>query len=419
LPLPGAGVLIRGAAPTVRKETFVRARFNYLGLALVGMTGLLGSACSDQDECSMPGTACVWAGIGERGFNIENPTAHRLDSKLYFPEDLTFGPDGRAYIVDWNNHRIRRVEADDSLVTVVGTDYEGDGPPEMEDRLPLCNPPGALGTTVALNHMTDAEFGPDGKLYIAAWHNNKIRVYDPATDIVTSMAGNGYGYAGDGGLACQALFNQPKAVAIAPDGTVYTIDQRNVRIRALQPGATGTIDTMAGTGALGNLGDGGLAVDAQFGFELGTTPRPSGSLVLDGRLLYVADSLNNRIRRINLDTGIVDCIAGGSAQAGYSGDGGPALQATFNFPMDIELGPDGRLYVADRYNYAVRAIDLVTGIVETVAGGAKCDTAAESCADRAPARQIKLNEPYGIAFDAAGNLYIADTHNSRILRVAR
>ena len=141
--------------------------------------------------------------------------------------------------------------------------------------------------------------------------------------------------------------------------------------------------------------------------------------MLDGRLLYVADSLNNRIRRINLDTGIVDCIAGGSSQAGYTGDGGPALQATFNFPMDIELGPDGRLYVADRYNYAVRAIDLVTGIVETVAGGAKCDTSAERCAERAPARQIKLNEPYGIAFDPAGNLYIADTHNSRILKVAR
>src|SRR5689334_11719404 len=326
--------------------------------------------------------------------------------------------------MDWNNHRIRRVEADDSLVVVMGTDYEGDGPPEMEDRLPTCNPPGALGTTVALNHMTDAEFGPDGKLYVAAWHNNKIRVFDPATGIVTSMAGDGYGYRGDGGPACQALFNQPKTLAIAPDGTIYTIDQRNVRIRVLKPGPTGmataTIGTMAGTGTVGNLGDGGLAKDAQFGFEIGTTPRPSGSLVLDGRLLYVADSLNNRIRRINLDTGIVDCIAGASAAAGYTGDGGPALEATFNFPMDIELGPDHRLYVADRYNHVVRAIDLSTGIVDTVAGsGQKCDTARQDCATHAPAREISFNEPYGIAFDAAGNLYVADTHNSRIMKVTR
>ena len=388
-----------------------------LELALVA---LLGGACADDgaaDQCSGPGTACVWAGVGERGFNIEEADAHRLKSKLYYPEDLTFGPDGRAYLVDWNNHRIRRVESDDSLTVVIGTDYEGDGPPEMEDRLPVCNPAGALATTVALNHMTDLEFGPDGKLYMAAWHNNKIRIFDPATNMLTAI-GDGYGYAGDGGPACRALFNQPKSIAIAADGTIYTIDQRNVRIRAIQPDVQHTITTVAGIGTVGNLGDGGLATDAQFGFEIGTTPRPSGSLVLDGRVLYVADSLNNRIRRINLDTGVVDCIAG-TAQAGYSGDGGPALDATFNFPMDIELGPDGRLYVADRYNHAVRAIDLTTGIVETVAGGTKCDTSSGTCTGHGAPRDLQLNEPYGIAFDATGNLYIADTHNHRILRVNR
>ena len=391
--------------------------FTLVGLSL--SLALVGACTEEPDPCADPGTACVWAGVGERGFNIDNPTANRLKSKLYFPEDLTFSPaDGRAYIVDWNNHRIRRVEKDDSLVTVVGTDYEGDGPPEMEDRLPLCAPTGALGTTVAMNHMTDAEFGPDGKLYIAAWHNNKIRVFDPATNIVTSLAGDGYGYAGDDGAACHALFNQPKSIAFDPDGTLYTVDQRNVRIRAITPGPTPMIRTIAGTGTLGNLGDGGQALDAQFGFETGITPRPSGSLVLDGRTLYVADSANNRIRRINLDTGIVDCI-GGKVEAGYSGDGGQALDATFNFPSDIELGPDGRLYIADRGNHAIRAIDLTTGIVETVVGnGVKCDTASQKCPDRKLATEVQLNEPYGIAFDAAGNLYVADTHNSRILKVA-
>lgn len=393
----------------------MKASTNVVGLALVV---LVGGGCAEDDPCSTPGTACTWAGIGERGFNIKDPEAHRLESKLYFPQDLTFAPDGRAYIVDWNNHRIRRVEADDSLTVVIGTDYEGDGPPEMEDRLPVCNPAGALATTVALNHMTDLEFGPDGKLYMAAWHNNKIRIFDPETNMLTAF-GDGYGYEGDGGPACRALFNQPKAVAIAPDGTIYTIDQRNVRIRAIAPNAERTITTIAGTGTVGNEGDGGQATDAQFGFEIGTTPRVAGSLVLDGRLLYVADSLNNRIRRINLDTGIVDCIAG-TSQAGYSGDGGQALNATFNFPTDIELGPDGRLYIADRYNHVIRAIDLASGLVETVAGaGTRCDTTSETCADRRPAREVQLNEPYGIAFDAAGNMYIADTHNHRILKVTR
>ncbi|MBA3819038.1 MAG: hypothetical protein H0X17_09115 [Deltaproteobacteria bacterium] len=383
------------------------------------LAGLAGGACVEAEESTpTPGNVYVWAGISERGFNIENPTAHRLKSKFYFPIDLTFDQTDRAYILDWNNHLIRRAEPNGSLVTVVGTDYEGDGSPEMEDRLPVCNPAGAIGTTVAMNHMTDVELGPDGKLYIATWHNNKIRVFDPATNVVTALAGDGHGFTGDGGPACSALFDTPKAVAIAPDNTVYTIDQRNVRIRKIQPDAARTITTIAGTGTVGDVGDGGPALEAQFGFEIGPTPRPTGALVLSGRVMYVADSLNNRIRRIDLDTGLVDCIAG-QAQPGYSGDGGQALQAQFDFPMDIELGPDGRLYVADRNNHAVRAIDLTTGIIETVVGdGTRCDASRESCADR-PARETRLNEPYGIAFDNAGSLYIADSHNHRILKVAR
>jgi DNA-binding beta-propeller fold protein YncE len=287
----------------------------------------------------------------------------------------------------------------------------------------LCNPAGALGTTVAMNHPTDAEFGPDGQLYIAAWHNNKIRVFDPATNLVTVLGGNSYGDAGDGGPGCRVLFNQPKAVAIAPDGTLYTIDQRNVRIRVIQPDEARTTTTMAGRGrendGYGDGGDNGPATEAQFGFDIDPTPQPTGSLVLDGRLLYVADTENHRIRRINLDTGIIDCIAG-KPEAGYSGDGGPALNATFDFPMDMELGPDGRLYVADRNNHVVRAIDLASGLVETVAGsGARCQTERETCATRAPAREIALHEPYGIAFDPDGNLYIADSHNHRIVKVIR
>jgi DNA-binding beta-propeller fold protein YncE len=380
------------------------------------------AACSGGGDDACPeesGTACVWAGTGERGFNKDTPTAHRLDSQLYFPHDLTFGPDGRGYILDYNNHRIRRVEANDALITVVGTDYEGDGAPQMQDRLPLCNPEGAIGTTVAMNHPTDAVFGPDGLLYIAAWHNNKIRVYDPATDIVTTLAGDGYGFAGDGGPGCMALFNQPDSVVVAPDGTIYTIDQRNVRIRVIAPEGNRTITTIAGDGTIGDTGDGGPALEATFGFEIGTTPRPSGALVLDGRTLYIADSLNHRIRRIDLDTGVIDCIAG-TPEPGYSGDGGPALEAQLNFPVDMELGPDGRLYVADRYNHAVRAIDLTTGIIDTVVGnGAKCSLTSEACADGLAARDMRLNEPYGIEFDLAGNLYVADSHNHRILKVAR
>ncbi len=388
-----------------------------LSIALVSI-----AACSTDgdDPCSgaTSGTACRWAGTGDKGFNTENPIAKRLDSQLYYPVDLTFAADGTAYVADFNNHRVRRVSPAGIMDTVLGTDYEGDGPPEMEDRLPVCNPQGAPGTTVAMNHPTDVKIGPDGLLYVAAWHNNKIRVLDPGTGQTFTLAGDGYGFAGDGGSACSALFNQPKTMAFAPDGTLYTIDQRNARIRKLSAGPldSRTIATIAGDGKLGNAGDGGPALAAQFGFELTATPRPSGGLVVVDDYLYVADSMNNRIRRIDLTTGMIDCIAGGSATEGYSGDGGQAIAAQFNFPNDLELGPDGRLYVSDRYNHAIRAIDLVSGLIETVAGGATCDA---GCADRATADTLELNQPSGLSFDPAGNMYIADTLNSRIMKVVR
>ena len=388
---------------------------------LLTLAAACGGTSGPNDPCdgAPSGTACLWAGTGDKGFNAENPTADRLSSKLYFPSDLTFGPDGRAYISDWNNHKIRRVEADDSMTVIVGTDYEGDGSPQMEDRLPQCSPAGALGTTVAMNHPSDVKFGPDGLLYIAAWHNNKIRIYDPATGMVTAD-GNGYGFVGDGGPACAALFNQPKTMVFDTDGTMYTLDQRNVRIRKITPAPSSMVTTIAGDGKLGNIGDGGPAITAEFGFEKIDTPRLSGGLALNGRSLYVADSLNNRIRRINLDTGMIDCIAGVSGTAGYSGDGGPAMRAQFNFPDDLEMGPDGNLYVAERYNHAVRKIDLTTGIVSTVVGnGTSCSTDAGTCSDVAKATSMQLNEPYGISFDGAGNLYVADTNNSRILKVIK
>ena len=139
---------------------------------------------------------------------------------------------------------------------------------------------------------------------------------------------------------------------------------------------------------------------------------------MNGRELLIADSLNNRIRRINLDNQFVDCI-GGQIEPGYSGDGGHALDAKFNFPMDMELGPDGRLYIADRYNHAIRAMDLQSGLIETVVGnGTACATDRGDCpVDGLSPLDVQLQEPYGLAFDHAGNLYVADSHNHRIIKV--
>ena len=364
------------------------------------MTAAVGCGSSSDDPCAdaAPGSACRWAGTGRKGLNVENPRQSRLDSLFYFPTDLTFAPDGRAYLVDWNNHVIRRVEADDTVVHVLGADYEGDGAPAEEDRLPTCNPQGAHGTEVAMNHPTDVKIGPDGLVYVAAWHNNKIRVLAPSTLSAFVLTGDSYGFSGDGSLACSAVFNQPKTLVFAPDESIFTIDQRNGRIRRISPGAMNerTVTTIAGTGAVGGRGDGGPALEAEFGFELTATPRPSGALLLRDNQLYVADSLNNSIRRIDLATGMIDCWAGCTGVAGYSGDGADAKLAQFDFPLDLELGPDGRMYVADRYNHAIRAIDMITRTIETVVGdGVACDTETEICPDTAAsAHQLRLNQPY-------------------------
>ncbi len=391
---------------------------------------LLGTGCSADSESSSDcsstsGTACTWAGVaGSIGFNGDG--LDRRESWLYFASDVTFAPDGSAWIADWNNHRVRRVDLDGKVATVIGTDYEGDGSPGETDRLPVGSPVGAPGTEIALNHPMDVEFFPDGRVLLAAWHNNKLRVYDPNTTMTTVLTGNSYGFNGDNGPAYMGLFNLAKAVAIDADGTVYAVDQRNQRVRKITNDATPMISTLAGTGTKGALGDGGPAIEAQLGFDGGNTPIPSGSLAIRGDELFIANSANNSIRRIKQSTGIIDCVAGCNAgaptAAGYSGDGGSALTATFNFPIDIEFGPDGRLYVADRNNNAIRAIDLENDRVETVAGnGQPCaiGTVCTEAQEGLPALELQLNEPYGVSFDAAGNLYIADTLNSRIVRVAR
>ncbi|MEN9578100.1 MAG: hypothetical protein RJA70_1109 [Pseudomonadota bacterium] len=407
----------------MRNQSIIRSKRH--GIALLALLGST-SGCSDSGtsgaaevDCDAAGAACTWGGVkGKRGFNGDGlPLA---ESWLGFVSDLTFDPEGRAWIMDWNNHRVRRVESDQTLATIIGADYEGDGPPGETDRLPVGDPEGALCTTVALNHPTDIGFMSDGTIVLAAWHNNKIRVMDPKTQIVTVMAGNGYGYNGDDGAAYLAEFNQPKSIAIDDEDRVYLNDQRNQRIRRIDNGKPRQITNIAGTGEKGFSGDGGAALAAQFYFDQGTTPLPSGALAIRSNDLFVADSLNHRIRHIDLDTGIIETIAGNGTR-GYSGDGGPALKASLNEPLDIELGPDGRLYVADSFNNAIRAIDLKAGTIQRVAGNAEQCPAPINCfedLEGGAALDLQLSVPYGIEFDEHGALYISDTNNSRIVRVA-
>jgi DNA-binding beta-propeller fold protein YncE len=369
--------------------------------------------CSSEPEgpkvcADAPGVACVWAGTGELALNGDG--LNRLKTSFYWPEDIEFAPDGRAWVLDWNNHRVRVLQKDDTFKTMVG-DFVGDGPGDLGDL----RPPGAPGDTVNLNHPTDLQFEPDGKLFIASWHNHKIRRLDPETGLVTVMCGRGAGFAGDGGPASSALFNQPKAIARDKDGSMYVLDQRSFRIRKISPGADPTISTVVGNGTKGFAGDDGPPAQAQLNFEAGGNPEPSGAIAVDANgVLYISDGLNHRIRKVDFAANVITTIAG-NGTPGYAGDGGPAKDAQINNVRDLEIGPDGRLYLADSENHRIRVIDLATGTIETVVGTG----VAGNNGDGHPAKETQIYRPFGIGFDAAGNLFVADTFNSRVLKVTR
>lgn len=365
---------------------------------------LLGVACAPAPCVDRPGSACIWAGTGELGFNGDGKP--RLETRLYWPEDLAFAPDGTPWVLDWNNHKVRKVVGD-TFVTVVG-EFLGDGPPDQSDL----QAPGAPGTQVRLNHPTDLLFEPDGSVLFTAWHNHKLRRIDAQGRVVV-VSGRGSGFAGDGQAAGAALFNQPKAVVRSAQGDLFVLDQRNFRIRKIS--AAGIITTVVGTGTPGFSGDDGPPALAQLSFEAGGNPEPSGALALDAAgNLYISDGLNFRIRKVDFAANTITTFAG-TGTAGFSGDGAAATAAQLNNVRDLQLGPDGRLYLADTENHRIRAIDLATGVIDTVVGTGTPGTKGDGLL----AKQVELSRPFGIAFDSNGNLFVADTFNSRILKVTR
>jgi sugar lactone lactonase YvrE len=247
---------------------------------------------------------------------------------------------------------------------------------------------------------------------VVAWHNHKLLHVD-SHGYVTVVCGGGAGFAGDGDVAKKALFKQPNDATYDDDGNLYILDQQNERIRKID--TAGMISSIAGTGMVGYAGDGGPASAAQFSWEVGSNPNPSGGIVYHDGKLYISDTHQNMIRVMDLQTGTIDTFAG-TGEAGYGGDGGLALNAKLRAPRDLEIGPDGDLYFADTDNSRVRAIDLGTGKIRTVVGTGELGLDDE---EGLLATQTKLRRPFGIAFDPQGNLYVMDSANDRILKVAK
>jgi len=255
-----------------------------------------------------------------------------------------------------------------------------------------------------------------GDLYIADTDNSRIRKVAATTGIITTVAGNGaFGYSGDGGPATSADLNEPGGVAVDAAGDLYIADTDNSRIRKVAA-TTGIITTVAGNGTSGYSGDGGPGTSAELNDPFGVAVDAAGNL-------YIADTGNYRIRTVAATTGIVTTLAGNApcylADVGpsctcYSGDGGPATSAQLNVPAGTAEDAAGNLYIADTANSRIRKVAAATGIVTTVAGNG----AYGYSGDGGPATSAQLNFPPGVAADSGGNLYIADYDNARIRKVA-
>ncbi|MGH3901536.1 MAG: protein kinase domain-containing protein [Pseudonocardiaceae bacterium] len=326
------------------------------------------------------------AGSGIRGFSGDGGPA--ATAKLAFPAAVAVDRDGNVYVADGGSHRVRKIDQNGTITTVAGAgpSYPGDGGPATQ----------ALLSNPRLAYVDKA-----GVLYIADSRNHRIRRADPGGDI-TTIAGNGTaGYSGDGRLAIEAQLNNPHRLTADPAGNVYIADTDNHRVRKVTP--DGKITTIAGIGGGSFSGDKGQATAADLRY-------PRGLALGDDGSLYIADGGNDVVRRVD-PAGIITTVVGNGTR-GFSGDGGPAVQAQLFSPSQVDIDRDGNLYIADQGNDRIRRVDRA-GIITTVAGNG----AEGFSGDGGLARDAQLNNVWAVAVDSAGNLYIADADNHRIRKV--
>jgi hypothetical protein len=262
-------------------------------------------------------------------------------------------------------------------------------------------------TAAKLNAPWGLAVDSAGDLFIADGNNNRIREVVKATGDIITVAGDGKaGYSGDNGPATAAELHNPNTVAVDSAGDLFISDENNNRIRELVQ-ATGEIMTIAGNGIAGYSGDNGPATAAEIDSPRGLSVDSAGDV-------FFADNPNNRVREVVKATGDIITVAG-NGQAGYTGNNGPATAAKLNAPNFVAVDPAGNLFIGDANNNAVREVVKSTGTIIAVAGNG---TAGYS-GDNGPATAAELNNPLGVAFDSAGNLFIADNGEERVREVVK
>jgi uncharacterized protein (TIGR03437 family) len=392
------------------------------GLCLIG---ILSSLCAGQGF-EFGAAYHLEAVAGSGGWGDHGPA---IRAEIGAIQGLAMDRSGNLYLSDTDHHRICKVDPSGMIATVAGTGeagFSGDGGPAFAARLNL---PYGIAVDAA------------GVLYIADLGNQRVRRVTP-DGTITTVAGTGEpSSTGDGGPATQAALHTPRNVTVDVSGNLYIAEFEGHRIRRVAP--NGIISTFAGSGASGFGGDGGLAVNAQLSY-------PAGLAFDAGGRLYIADSQNNRIRRVA--NGVITTVLGstpatalatpiavaidlagnlyvadsgfavrsytaggawvnfaGSAAQGFAGDGGPAAQAQLNQPRDLVAAP-AAIYIAD--GLRVRRVDS-NGQITTIAG----DGFLQAIGDGGPSSAAILDQPLAVALDRMGNLFLADYGEQRIRQI--
>ena len=332
------------------------------------------------------------AGTGAPGVSGDGHPA--TEANLNSPRGVAVDAAGNLFITDMDNHRIRRVLAATGIIdTVAGTGTSGS------------SGDGAAATMATLNWPKAVAVDSDGNLFIAERLGSRVRRVEAATGIITTVAGTGHpAFHGDGRPATSASLTFPFGVAADAHGNILVADTVSHRIRRVDT-VTGNITTLVGTGISGFGGDDAISTQATLSFPMGIAADVIGNL-------FIADTNNHRVRRVDASTGVITTIAG-IGEPGFSGDGGSAIEANLNSPKDVAVDAFGNLFVADMGNHRIRRIKADTGIISTIAG----DGLPRFSGDGDNGTEASLSHPAGLALDASGNIYIADTDNHRIRRV--
>ena len=340
------------------------------------------------------GTITTIVGTGEDGFSGDGGPA--LAAALSFPSGVAIDGAGNLFIADDGNGTIRQVAADTNIITTVA----GDGSFEFSGD-------GGLALEAGLNSASKVALDSGGNLFITDVGNRRIRVVEAGTGLITTVAGGNREFLGDGGPAAAAILNIPRDIEFDAGGNLFVVDETSERIRRID-GDTGFISTFAGGAEYPDegLGDGGPATEAPLSSPAGIVFDASGNL-------FIADTWHHQIRKVDANSGIISRFAGTGAES-FSGDGGPATEAVLNVPEALAISSDGNLYVADTENFRIRRINVGNGIITTVAGTGTNGYSG----DGGPAVAAALSYVADIGFDSDGNLLIVDTDpNSRIRKL--